>query len=1278
MKKMRVASLLMVLILLFNLNTYASSLTREYSSYGADDGVLKSIMEEVIVFRIDNPQAYVKNVKLAIETGNSKITPILKDNRVYIPLEFTLKNAGISVNDELKLGNRLAENCEDEIIESRNELFCTPEAFSEAYNRDIFRSGNLIIVKVDEGKIPRLSNNVLNKLEEMMLYKWENVYLGANGYATGIMTHPKEPSQIYCRTDVGGAYRYNHENEVWVSITDNVSDADVNPTHFRIMGMALDPNDTETIYIATLTDVLKTTDGGVTWKELGLKKEMSEGQNRLIGEPIAVDPNNSDVVYYGSDSEGLFISRDGGTTWKAVPGVPANADYGIRCITFDKASVDKTGVTQRIFAGVSGHGVYVSENGGKSFRRMPGSPTHQARMKYVGDRLYVSQMLRSSKMSTDVPGGIYVYRNNKWKNITPKGGADKDFAAIAVRESDPDFIITVMAPYVSTRKYKSTDGGETWTALGSGVNIADMCFNPLNEKEIFYVYGAGVNKITDADDNSLPEVRFDVGIEEFCTAQILSVPGSEARLFTGNLDWGMYRSTEIMQRASRVGNPIMADTTGLDYCGTDSSFVMAVGSSINYGKGVAQMEYSTDYGETWNMVDSWDGGLHLLEVAVGAEKQENGFPVVMACAFDGNPGYYISRDGLKTWEKTSISFSATDIWARWHDRLIADKVNGDVFYIQAKNQIYVTKNAGLTWTVASGIPGACNLFYKIVAAPGIEGTIVYVGKSTLYISRDYGSTWRECNDIEWSYNATFGKGKDGSDVPALYVYGKINGVLGIYLSDDLGESWRRINDDGNQIPCVGDCGVMCGDKNEYGRVFVSTAGRGTFAGQPVTLKDSKPILKIDELEYSVVGNEVLTISGSVSQNAEVRINNIPVEIDGNLGFAADVILSEGDNVITVEAVSENKYKAEPQFIKVRYVPGYVGISINHEEDYISKEKATEIFVKSSADGYVVINGASYNLDADRTFRKSFELSEGENPFEIYSVNMQDEKSEVKSFSARYDTTAPEYSIVNKTEMVDRLYHILKLNMKEDGQFRVNGNVVDCKKDKDLEYLLLLNNGDNNVLVEARDLSGNVAKPVEFTIGSKAVPIDTANITAKYISPDAIKLDGVTDEKIWTGEHLLTRKVEGSANNVARFDTYWNEEYLYIGVQVSDGMLVFNSDEAYQDDDIEVYIDADNCKANKYCAGTRQMQFRADGQVVAAGCISKATMNDSGYTMEIAIPWKTFGVAVEEGTIIGFDIGCIDDDGTKSSGSRTGVLGWNNPKNTNYSSPKDYANLKLIK
>jgi Bacterial Ig-like domain (group 2) len=51
-------------------------------------------------------------------------------------------------------------------------------------------------------------------------FSWESVNTQGMGYVTGLVVHPLAPNDIYIRTDVGGAYRFDRTNQYWVPLLD--------------------------------------------------------------------------------------------------------------------------------------------------------------------------------------------------------------------------------------------------------------------------------------------------------------------------------------------------------------------------------------------------------------------------------------------------------------------------------------------------------------------------------------------------------------------------------------------------------------------------------------------------------------------------------------------------------------------------------------------------------------------------------------------------------------------------------------------------------------------------------------------------------------------------------------------------------------------------------------------------------------------------------------------------------------------------------------------------
>src|SRR5436190_2801136 len=157
-------------------------------------------------------------------------------------------------------------------------------------------------------------------LTKAQTYAWGNVALGGGGYVSGIITH-KTSGDIYCRTDVGGAYRWDATNSKWIPLLDWTSDSETG--YQGVEAIALDPQNANNVYLFVGTSyfnngksaILKSTDKGNTFTTI-ITGDNSSGQftahgNRMgrnNGERLAVDPNNSNILFCGTGKNGLWKS----------------------------------------------------------------------------------------------------------------------------------------------------------------------------------------------------------------------------------------------------------------------------------------------------------------------------------------------------------------------------------------------------------------------------------------------------------------------------------------------------------------------------------------------------------------------------------------------------------------------------------------------------------------------------------------------------------------------------------------------------------------------------------------------------------------------------------------------------------------------------------------------------------------------------------------------------------------------------------------------------------
>lgn len=206
-------------------------------------------------------------------------------------------------------------------------------------------------------------------------YEYQNLPIPGGGYVTGFLFHKKEKGLLYVRTDIGGTYRLDREQDRWISLIPHVTMEDLSET-FPI-AMAVDEDRPAMLYIAC----------GVNHKEqsgvLAISEDYGEHfryeripvmihgnlNGRGTGERLIVDAKDSQKLYFASQQEGLWVSENQGKDWRKLSAMPENyLTFVCQC---GKALVVGTaGVTTREDELMRGKSLYVSYDDGESFSLM--------------------------------------------------------------------------------------------------------------------------------------------------------------------------------------------------------------------------------------------------------------------------------------------------------------------------------------------------------------------------------------------------------------------------------------------------------------------------------------------------------------------------------------------------------------------------------------------------------------------------------------------------------------------------------------------------------------------------------------------------------------------------------------------------------------------------------------------------------------------------------------------------------------------------------------------
>src|SRR5262249_46597055 len=122
------------------------------------------------------------------------------------------------------------------------------------------------------------------------------------------------------------------------------------PVGGQALAFAVSGGTTPVVYAATSGGVFRTTDGGAMWLVPG------RGLTNPSPLGVAVDPQNAQVVYAGTDGSGVFKSTDGGASWQPASG---SFDAPLAFSSVPALIVDP-GNSQVLYAGTLGNGVFTS------------------------------------------------------------------------------------------------------------------------------------------------------------------------------------------------------------------------------------------------------------------------------------------------------------------------------------------------------------------------------------------------------------------------------------------------------------------------------------------------------------------------------------------------------------------------------------------------------------------------------------------------------------------------------------------------------------------------------------------------------------------------------------------------------------------------------------------------------------------------------------------------------------------------------------------------------
>ncbi len=333
-------------------------------------------------------------------------------------------------------------------------------------------------------------------------YRWHTLATHGMGTVTGMVISPVPPFDVYVKTDVGGAYRYDRRQDNWVPLLDAVGlggpPLDGDGAGVGVESIAVDPANPAVAYAVVqyasgqtgsppytqyteTGEVLRTGDRGATWHPTGLAPHLvginPNGDYRSsTGERLAVDPLHPNTLLFASRVNGLW-RKQGSADWQQVGGglpdptslpnyflngTPDLNQPGFTFVAFAPAPAD---AGETIYVGVTGSGIWASRDGGAGWANL-GGPTDSDRAAVAADgTLYVGAR-----------SGLQKLNGAAWTAVSPIPGAE--FNGVA---ADPASAGTIMA-VSNNLVFRSLDGGASWSQqrlfMGSDDPLAQTPVNP--------------------------------------------------------------------------------------------------------------------------------------------------------------------------------------------------------------------------------------------------------------------------------------------------------------------------------------------------------------------------------------------------------------------------------------------------------------------------------------------------------------------------------------------------------------------------------------------------------------------------------------------------------------------------------------------------------------------------------------------------------------------------------------------------------------------------------
>ncbi|HEV8376046.1 MAG TPA: glycosyl hydrolase [Candidatus Polarisedimenticolia bacterium] len=663
-------------------------------------------------------------------------------------------------------------------------------------------------------------------------------------------------------------------------------------TSGRVGDLAIHPKDRSTWYVAVASGgVWKTTTAGTTWTPI------FDGEGSYSIGSVTLDPRNPLVVWVGTGENnsqrsvgygnGLYKSTDGGKTWENV-GLKSSEHIAKILIDPRDSNVVIVAAQGPLWSSGGDRGLYKTLDGGKSWKQVLKISDNTGITDLVADPrnpdvLFAASYQRRRHVWTLIDGGpeSAIHKSTDggatWKKL--EGGLPKEEMgriALAIAPSDPDVTYALIeAAGKAGGFYRSTDAGGSWKKMGDYVPTSPQYYteifpDPRNSERVYSM--DTFMQVTEDGGKSFHKVgeRY-----KHVDNHVLWIDPDDTDHLIAGCDGGLYVSFDRGANWEYKANlPVTqfyrvtvdnSEPFYYVYGGTQDNQTLGGPSRNASAHGIVNSDWFVTVGGDgfWSQVDPKDPNIVYSESQYGGLVR---FDRRSGEILDIQPQPGRGEEPLRwNWDSPLLisPHSPTRLYFG-AQRLFRSEDRGDSWRPVSEDLTRrIDRNAlkvmGRIWSVDSVAKNASTSFFgnivSLSESPKVEG-LIYAGSDDglISVTEDGGKTWRKSEKFSGVPDMTYVSRLNASRHDSEVVYAAFDnhqmGDFKPYLlkSGDRGKTWTSIAGD---LPERGSLYALAEDSlkkdllfagTEFGVFFTPNGGR-----KWIQLKGGLPTIAIRDL-----------------------------------------------------------------------------------------------------------------------------------------------------------------------------------------------------------------------------------------------------------------------------------------------------------------------------------------------------------------------------------------------------------------------------------------------